>query len=71
MYLEGFQSIVDSKMEANELQPYLLNIFYKIVNRCLVRHSKRSSSEQVQHIFIITIIMHIIIIIDIGCLARN
>ncbi len=35
------------QMSDNELAPYLLNIFFKIIKQCLLRHSKRPSSNQV------------------------
>ena len=43
--LEGYKKIADK--EAGELAPYLLLLYQKIIENCLLKHSKRLNSAQV------------------------
>ena len=45
--VEGYKTIADPK--AGELPHYLLLLYYKIIERSLLKHSKRPSSEIVNH----------------------
>ena len=44
--VETLKTIADSR-GTDELAPYLLAIYYKIINNCLVKHSKRSPISKV------------------------
>ncbi|XP_065887583.1 uncharacterized protein [Dysidea avara] len=43
--LEGYRSIADDS--ADDIAPNLLQLYYKIIEQCLLKHSKRCSSDQV------------------------
>jgi len=43
--IDGFKQIADHM--AGEIEPYLINIYFKVVEGCLKKHSKRCTSDEV------------------------
>jgi len=43
--LEGYHSIAD------EIAPYLLQLYHQIIEQCLLKHSKRCTSQQVSWLY--------------------
>lgn len=42
---QGLQTVVDPG--GGELAPYLFQIFFKVINQCLKKHSMRPTSQKV------------------------
>ena len=42
--LEGYKSIADTNA-GSDLPPYLLCLYFKVIEQCLLKHSKRPSSS--------------------------
>lgn len=43
--IEGYRSIADPK--AGEIPPYLVLLYYKVIEQSLLKHSKRPTSAEV------------------------
>jgi len=43
--LEGYRSIADDS--GDEIAPYLLKLYHQVIEQCLLKHSKRCTSQQV------------------------
>ena len=70
--VDGFKQIVDTT--AGNLEPYLLNIYFKIIKNCLLKHSKRCTSEKVSAVVFIIIeenTMYVIHFAGYGVVVRN
>ena len=44
--MEGYRSILDPA--SGELAPYLLSLYYKVIEQCLLKHSKRPYNDEVR-----------------------